>query len=238
MKKLLILSAILPVALSCGDLIARKTDAPKRLIIVLCDFSTSTNFANTEENLKKNIRDIVFELPASADYYFYPISNGIEKAFIIDATPDDSTQLKRYLKEKYDFVKDTVNNRYAHEKKGNSCIAASLKSCGEQLQFFRQGQHYAKINVVIVSDMLEACTWNKDLVNLEDNVSAKDTIPLHNMKTDDDFSDPALCINIILNSGNVNTLDELKNFWRRFFTKKGYTGDITFPSQVPKGFFR
>ena len=236
-KKIIVAMAILllitPLVSCKGKPVKIASANSKKLVLVLCDFSSSIDSAVTRENVDKNIHDLFLHISAypGTEYYFYSIGNSLGRHFAHDSILSDETLNNKEIGGNIQLL----NQKRASLQSDSSCIIDCLSAIADKIALSQHDPRYTDIYLVLLSDMMEACPRGRIFINLEkenryDQAMAwlKNWAPVKTYYADL----PKLKINIVFSTNKKNDYEFLKSFWQLYFKKAGFPGDVSFGMEI------
>ena len=207
--------------------------AEKKAVIVLCDFSSSVDTIEARKKMHQHINRLFNLLGSNTSYYFYSVGNALEPLFqdsIRNNQRDNIETISRYM--------TLIRRDITKKQDGNSCLINCLNLASEKIRLLYRSEPFKKYNLVVLSDMLEACRENGKYLNLE----AGQFQPSEAWLTKWDPAKmyytnmPNLDVQLVLTSNVQINYEKLMRFWRNYFKKVGYKGEVGFGVDITNRF--
>lgn len=218
-----------------------KTSYEKNFVYMLCDLTTSIDTPKTIINkVVANVEKVFAVIPPNTTYTLNPIGRAPDQS-ICEGETDTVSFTKTMIrknKEQYDNCTKNIFQAYKTRHDNATCITDALQAACGTLKALDQKKAYDKVTLVIISDMLEACTINGIQLNLEsvktDTLTANKVINEWPSSRQYFVGLDDVEIYVVFNTSKLVSYSYLSDFWRRLFKQAGYNKDVHFVTDFRK----
>lgn len=217
-------------------------DPPKNLVYVLCDLSASIDRKQTKDNILKAASGIFHSMPANTEYYFMPITSSPEPAIFKGNTGKGRDRATVYGNNLATYKEQMVklDKEFGKNTSNRTCVIDAIEAVSESLNAIRGYEDkYDKINLIVISDMMECCPVNGQFVNFEkipfDERSADQVIAKWPNGRNFLSNTKKLNITVVFNSKANKGYVGIKTFWKKLFKAAGYSKVVPFVTDFNAG---
>jgi hypothetical protein len=207
------------------------------IAFILCDFTTSIDSTVTTQAVLTNLNTTLNNLPQNTEYYIYIVSRGAKGEFTHGYITSDYEETINHIGASLGKAK-----RVARGPKENvTCLNVSLEVAANNIRSMTQGGNYRKIYLITLSDMLLACKWGNQFVNLEEHQYSQANNALRQWCTNSRktlYNIPNLDVLIVLSAQRTERYSELVDFWKSYFKQTGYPHNPDIVVSINKNSFR
>lgn len=210
---------------------------------VLCDFSQS-QAAVSKADITQNALEIYQQINSTYALAYINInSSQYEKPFFEYVppanqdieTPKERKQKEAMAKEAKQRLAAALNQLSINDKANSTCIIRALGRVANDLAN-NPDNRKRPMRIILLSDMLEACSSDFGYINLEKPPYNKALLMLKKMKKPNYTFEGYTDINVAITASSTKPLidsDGLQGFWKEVLAKFGYTLKSPITASLP-----